>query len=131
MVENVHALTARSGTWQETKEMVQNLNRRLRGWANYFEGGAVTKASLRRVHSLDFQAGFFGSRSPSLSLGEGCRQIRRRPALAPAASKLKLTVDEEKTRICKVPEGEFDFLGLSACTAVCGMRDVITALRLN
>jgi RNA-directed DNA polymerase len=25
-------------------------------------------------------------------------------------SKLKLTVNEEKTRICKVPEGEFDFL---------------------
>jgi hypothetical protein len=26
-------------------------------------------------------------------------------------SKLKLTVNEEKTRICKVPDGEFDFLG--------------------
>jgi hypothetical protein len=26
-------------------------------------------------------------------------------------SKLKLTVNEEKTRICAVPEGEFDFLG--------------------
>ena len=26
-------------------------------------------------------------------------------------SKLKLTVNEEKTRICRIPEGEFDFLG--------------------
>ena len=44
MVENIHALTVRSGTWQETTEMVQKLNRTLRGWANYFEVGAVTKA---------------------------------------------------------------------------------------
>jgi RNA-directed DNA polymerase len=28
-------------------------------------------------------------------------------------SKLKLTVNKEKTRICKVPEGEFDFLGFT------------------
>ena len=26
-------------------------------------------------------------------------------------SKLKLTLNEEKTRICRVPEGECDFLG--------------------
>ena len=28
-------------------------------------------------------------------------------------AKLKLTVNEGKTQICKVPEGEFDFLGFS------------------
>ena len=26
-------------------------------------------------------------------------------------SKLKLMVNEEKTRICRVPDGQFDFLG--------------------
>ena len=44
MVENIHALTARSGIWQETTELVGKLNRMLRGWANYFKVGTVNKA---------------------------------------------------------------------------------------
>ena len=36
---------------------------------------------------------------------EALRQLRE------IMGKLKLTVNEEKTRICKVPEGKFDFLG--------------------
>ena len=36
---------------------------------------------------------------------------RRLQRLREIMGKLKLTVNEEKTRICKVPEGEFDFLG--------------------
>jgi RNA-directed DNA polymerase len=44
MVENVHALTTRSRTWQKTTEQVDKLNRALRGWANYFDVGTVTKA---------------------------------------------------------------------------------------
>ena len=43
-VEKVHALTVRSGTWQETAELVKKLNRTLRGWANYFQVGTVNKA---------------------------------------------------------------------------------------
>ena len=44
MVEKVHALTDRSGTWQETTALVSKVNRTLRGWANYFEVGTVNKA---------------------------------------------------------------------------------------
>jgi hypothetical protein len=44
MIETIHELTIRSGAWQETTELVGKLNRALRGWANYFEVGSVTKA---------------------------------------------------------------------------------------
>jgi RNA-directed DNA polymerase len=43
-----------------------------------------------------------------------CRKGKAEQALArlrDLMGKLKLTVNEEKTRICKVPEGQFDFLG--------------------
>jgi len=43
-----------------------------------------------------------------------CRRGRAEQALQrlrEIMARLKLTVNEEKTRICKVPEGEFDFLG--------------------
>jgi len=43
-----------------------------------------------------------------------CRRGRVEEALArlrEIMGKLKLTVNEEKTRICKVPQGQFDFLG--------------------
>src|ERR1700686_3272237 len=44
MVETVHALTDRTGTWQETTKLVGKVNRTLRGWANYFQVGTVSKA---------------------------------------------------------------------------------------
>jgi len=44
VVETVHELTARPGTWQDTTKLVGKLNRTLRGWANYFQVGTVNRA---------------------------------------------------------------------------------------
>ena len=44
MVEKVHAMTTRDTTLQETTELVDKLNRALRGWANYFQVGTVSQA---------------------------------------------------------------------------------------
>jgi group II intron reverse transcriptase/maturase len=44
MVRQIHALTAEAMCWQETTALVGRLNRMLRGWANYFQIGSVSRA---------------------------------------------------------------------------------------
>jgi RNA-directed DNA polymerase len=44
MVEKVHELTNRARTWQETTKLVDELNRALGGWANYFSVGSSVQA---------------------------------------------------------------------------------------
>lgn len=44
MVEKVHALTELKTGWQNTEDVVGKLNRTLRGWANYFNVGTVSRA---------------------------------------------------------------------------------------
>ena len=45
--------------------------------------------------------------------GRKTRTTEARDKRRAILGKLKLTANEEKTRICKVPEGEFDFLGFT------------------
>jgi RNA-directed DNA polymerase len=44
MVEKIHAMTVLNMGWQETAVLVGQLNRVLRGWANYFKVGSTHQA---------------------------------------------------------------------------------------
>ena len=45
----IHELTGRETTWRDVAEQIGRINRKLRGWANYFCIGTISKA-YRRVN---------------------------------------------------------------------------------
>jgi len=90
---NLSEQTGRQWTWLDVDELVGRLNRRLRGWANYFRLGTITAAyskvtahACRRLrHWLSRKFGvrrLGGSRYPDRYLHEtlGLLRLRRHPA---------------------------------------------------
>jgi group II intron reverse transcriptase/maturase len=85
MVEKVHALTAVSMTWQETTQLVSELNRSLRGWANYFQVGSRLGAYRRSTTTL--LRGCVGGCVPSISSGDvGAGAIHSRTCMGTSVS---------------------------------------------
>ena len=77
MVENVHALTARSGTWQDTTNWVDKF------WANYFEVGTVTKAyrAIDNYTAVRLRRWLYGS--IKIQLAQGATADTQVPIIAP------------------------------------------------
>ncbi len=87
MTEAIHQQTSRSMEWMDAAELVERLNRKLRGWANYFSLGPVTKVyrrldrytttRLRRWHCKKHKVSGTGlSRFPDEYLYESLDLIR-------------------------------------------------------
>jgi len=66
MVEKIHAMKALKTVWQETTLMGE-LNRTLRGWANYFQVGSAM-ITIPTAHA---------SRDDALGVGLVCVLLRR------------------------------------------------------
>jgi polysaccharide biosynthesis transport protein len=93
VVEKVHALTDRSGTWQETTTLVSKVNRTLRGWANYFAVGAVSKA----YRALEISKPMGKLRGGDPSAFYRINEVSPFSAIAEAFRYIKLAIDLHPT----------------------------------